>query len=500
MKKNVLLRVCIFCFAFFATCQQVKAEDSLGSLFIDNIRYVLVEHAERGLEWWIDLVYPFEFSHPELSGDIVIPDSIEVLQNGIAYPVRFINGGYEWFGGGHSFFYKQPGITSIRLPEPLVDIEEFAFYECTGITEIRIPDSVEYIGGYAFAQTGITKMSLPSKVKLVEYGGIDEGGILEGCHINNLIIEDGEETLATLEQDPPETDLFGCEIDTLYLGRNIGYGLLPRGIKEITIGKCFNQEQELWFKSDHGSMELITEMVKFQCDTIKRWFQYATREEEEKNHEDLNFIELVKNVEICDGVKVIGGGAFQQAYTMTSVDLPGSIVSLEPECFSECYSLQSISIPNGVTNIGRGAFYDCTSLTEVNLPASLLSLGTDAFNGCDSLNSVFCKAMVPPVMGSQNCFTCYDKAILYVPRMSVNAYQESNWWNCFSEIIGMDFDDEPIDPNGDGRIAIDDVTMLIDCLLSGAGDEYIPSLDVDRNGKVNIADVTALIDILLRGH
>ena len=84
--------------------------------------------------------------------------------------------------------------------------------------------------------------------------------------------------------------------------------------------------------------------------------------------------------------------------------------------------------------------------------------------------------------------------------MSVNAYLESDWWNCFSEIVGMDFANGSTDLNGDGKTDINDVTMMIDALLSGIDDENIASMDVDGNGKISIDDATLLIDILLRGY
>lgn len=53
----------------------------------------------------------------------------------------------------------------------------------------------------------------------------------------------------------------------------------------------------------------------------------------------------------------------------------------------------------------------------------------------------------------------------------------------------------PGDVNNDGKISIDDVTALIDMLLSNS--ETNDNADVDGNGHVAIDDVTALIDLLL---
>lgn len=57
------------------------------------------------------------------------------------------------------------------------------------------------------------------------------------------------------------------------------------------------------------------------------------------------------------------------------------------------------------------------------------------------------------------------------------------------------------DVDGDGMVGINDVTVLIDYLLSGdALAVYLSAADVDGDGLVNIADITALIDYLLSGN
>ena len=57
------------------------------------------------------------------------------------------------------------------------------------------------------------------------------------------------------------------------------------------------------------------------------------------------------------------------------------------------------------------------------------------------------------------------------------------------------------DVNDDGNLSIDDVTALINYLLSGdAALVNMENADVNNDGKVNIDDVTALIDLLLRNR
>ncbi|MBQ9555352.1 MAG: dockerin type I repeat-containing protein [Muribaculaceae bacterium] len=55
------------------------------------------------------------------------------------------------------------------------------------------------------------------------------------------------------------------------------------------------------------------------------------------------------------------------------------------------------------------------------------------------------------------------------------------------------------DVDGDGRVNVDDLTALIDLMLSSATSQAAPGADCDGNGTVNIDDLTALIDYLLVG-
>ena len=54
--------------------------------------------------------------------------------------------------------------------------------------------------------------------------------------------------------------------------------------------------------------------------------------------------------------------------------------------------------------------------------------------------------------------------------------------------------------NNDGQVDINDVTALINYLLSGdASAINLQAADCDQNGEIKIGDVTALINYLLSG-
>ena len=62
-------------------------------------------------------------------------------------------------------------------------------------------------------------------------------------------------------------------------------------------------------------------------------------------------------------------------YSLTSVTIPNSVISIGYYAFSGCTSLTNVTLGTNVTSIGDGPFGDCTSLTAITV---------------DAINSVYC--------------------------------------------------------------------------------------------------------------
>ena len=157
-----------------------------------------------------------------------------------------------------------------------------------------------------------------------------------------------------------------------------------------------------------------------------------------------------------DSVTSIGGTAFQDCTSLTSVTIPDSVTSIGNDAFLGCTSLTSITIPDSVTSIGdnaflycsslpiidniryadtyligvtdnsqtvysisentrfigNGAFSGCTSLTSVTIPDSVTSIGKYAFRYCDSLTSVTIGNSVTSI-GSGAFYDCRSLTEVY---------------------------------------------------------------------------------------
>ena len=83
------------------------------------------------------------------------------------------------------------------------------------------------------------------------------------------------------------------------------------------------------------------------------------------NSYSLFFMEGVRNVIIPEGFIEISSNAFNNCYSLISVDIPDSIEFIGGSAFNNCNSLTSVVIGHRVTFIGYEAFYNCDSLSEV---------------------------------------------------------------------------------------------------------------------------------------
>ena len=138
----------------------------------------------------------------------------------------------------------------------------------------------------------------------------------------------------------------------------------------------------------------------------------------------------VKSAVIAEGVTSIGGCAFYDCRSLTSVTIPDSVTRIGSFAFDNCRSLTSVTIPNGVTSIGTAAFDYCTSLISVTIPDSVTSIGDDAFRGCSSLTSVTIPDSVTSI-GERAFSECTSLTSVTIPD-SVTSIGEQAFYYCRS--------------------------------------------------------------------
>ena len=143
------------------------------------------------------------------------------------------------------------------------------------------------------------------------------------------------------------------------------------------------------------------------------------------------------------------------------------------------------------------------ALSDMVIPASFVIAGDEytvthvSRNNCTAANSITCLSVTPIeawLSGQGEGDPFFEQVKLFVPQEGLEAYKADPEWGLFTHIapfIGAG----PGDINGDGTIAIGDVTTLIELLLYGG--ELPAYADVNGDGEVSINDITILIDALL---
>ena len=335
---------------------------------------------------------------------------------------------FSYFKGvtslGFRMFYDCNNMESIILHDRVTSIGENAFNGCHSLKEISIPSSVASIGNHAFLGCSSMKRfywNVRSCLPAV-------GGIVPSA-VEWLTLGDSVEVVPSS------------------FARSTG-------VKHLVIGK---------------NVTKINSYAFYQCAGLKK-------------------------VVIPDAVTSIAQWAFYENTGLEELSLGKSLTNIDNNAFGLCASLTRVSIPDAVTRIGMSAFKGCTRLRSIVIGKSVASINGSAFAGCDSLKVVTC-LVKEPISIKDNVFNnLYDRAILRVPADAVEAYKAATPWNRFSQIIAIDLADG--DVNLDGVTNINDVTDLIDQIMKNGSSEYS---DIDGDGRVAVADVTALLNILLTG-
>lgn len=129
--------------------------------------------------------------------------------------------------------------------------------------------------------------------------------------------------------------------------------------------------------------------------------------------------------------------------------------------------IKDVVIPSTITKINDGALSGASSLTSVTIPNSVTSIGRLAFAGCSSLSSVVSEIENPYVISNTVFDGIPSDAKLIVPKGTKAAYQATEGWNLFANIVEAG-DAEPDQP---GQIHINDIHYKV----TGSGEAEVVS-------------------------
>lgn len=260
---------------------------------------------------------------------------------------------------------------------------------------------------------------------------------------------------------------------------------------------------------------------------------------------------------IPDSVRIVGDGAFDQAFYLTKVTIPEGVTTIENAAFLNCdfdniyipgsvISISALSlgdvanievdennavfssddfgvlynkdkttligypsknnrsrfvVPDSVKNISGYAFYGCDNLEEIILPNNLKVIDGDAFRYCDKLTSITLPESLLSIYISafDDCENLNDIYFLG---------SEDGWKYIVNDIDAeinatIHFAKENAikgDVDGNGTVTAQDMRLIL-AYISGAealGSTYLAAADVNTDGELNSFDAR-LVNLYIAG-
>ena len=173
----------------------------------------------------------------------------------------------------------------------------------------------------------------------------------------------------------------------------------------------------------------------------------------------------LENVTFAEGslLTSIGSSAFGYCSSLTSIEIPAGVTELPDGgwygsryegVFSGCSNFERVTFAerSGLTSIGGYAFYNCSSLTSIEIPAGVTSIGDYAFSRCSNLENVtFAEGSLLTSIGDYAFWYCSNLDTVYY------AGSIENWFN----IDFYDFFSNPLRNGADLYIGGELVTAVV---------------------------------------
>ncbi len=427
----------------------------------------------------VEVIGESAFEENDTIQKIVLPDSVKQIE---AYA-----------------FWGCDRLSTVTLGKGLTEIGDYVFTNCKGLKQMTIPSNIRSIGIQSFADcVNMTDITIPPEVTSIHDTSFD------GCYRLVIHAEMGStadkyaEEFAGRQEEMPEyedvsnypntdTDDNSSEEDkpqdTEQPGNIVEEGSLlgstkivgnqavvfidntsPTvigGISESTSARPEDTAENssdnlLENNSDNGGLSKYTivdgKIVADQAYYRSRSLSEVTLAAGIEEIGQFSFARSsVSRINIPEGVKSIGYGAFYHCEALADIALPATIETVEPKAFAHtlwmerflesgevwltsgnvlvAYNGQEsrVEIPEGITVIAAEAFRGNTQIEEVIFPDSLHVIGEDAFVNCSSLKEITLGANVQKIKDRAFLGCALEKVVLpaSVQEMGLQVYGNS---------------------------------------------------------------------------
>ena len=262
------------------------------------------------------------------------------------------------------------------------------------ITNLNIPSNIRSIGRWAFAQSGLQRITLPQHIsELPENTFYDCPQLIE---VNSTPLKKID--ISTFQECP--------ELQIIHLDKDVQIeGIGPDNIDREVV---FNSSSKL--SPQYIPSEVVTKYPAafMNCTAfqdIQNGVQYvgtAVTKCIDKNITELRLrptttkiweetffrCPQLRVVTIPEGVKKLEESVFRECPQLQRVQLPNSLTVIGDSAFSGCTNLQNIIFGKNLDYIAWGAFRNCTALKSIKFNSIYLNINGSAFSGCTNLQEL----------------------------------------------------------------------------------------------------------------
>lgn len=275
-------------------------------------------------------------------------------------------------------------LANVVLHESLATIDNRAFEDCAALTSLYIPNSVTTIGEKAFNNSGLTSLEIPCTTTQIKRDAF--------LNCTQLM------SVTSRAITPPAMINSGCFSNETY---DLASLYVPNIVKDV-------YQSTNWWSNFNNIVGNADYDNVYDAQVGGIYYHITGNNTVEVTFKDNSYNSYSGQVTIPSSVNInrttyqvtgIGCNAFKNCSGLTGVTIPASVTTIGDGAFEQA-GLTSVTLPGNLLSIGTRAFKNCTMLTSLTIPESVKAIGESAFSGCSGITALTWNAINCPSNGN----------------------------------------------------------------------------------------------------